>query len=102
MVYRSNNMNLFITGYLIVLFFVLTPGVLLSLPPKSSKYVVALTHAVVFGLVYGLTHKHVWRLSHKMGHRDGFQEGSVLNNIGNAVTGGNSSASGSTYKPTKQ
>ena len=86
-------MNLFITGYLIVLFFALTPGVLLSLPPKSSKYVVALTHAVVFGLVYTLTHKHVWRLSHKMGHRDGFQEGI---NAGNTVSGG------STIEPTKK
>ena len=41
--------------YLAVLFFVLTPGVLLSLPPKGSKFVVALTHAAVFGVVYYFT-----------------------------------------------
>ena len=49
--------------YVAVLFFVLTPGVLLSLPPKSSKFVVAATHAVVFAIVYHLTHKMVWKLS---------------------------------------
>lgn len=35
-----------------LLFFVLTPGVLLSLPPGGSLYVVAATHAVVFALVH--------------------------------------------------
>jgi hypothetical protein len=40
-----------------VLFFVLTPGVLLSLPRGGSKYVVAAVHAVVFGLVFHLIHK---------------------------------------------
>ena len=35
-----------------VLFFVLTPGVLLALPPGSSATVQAATHAVVFALVH--------------------------------------------------
>jgi len=43
-----------------LLFFVLTPGVLVSLPPKGSKLVVAATHAVVFALAFHLTHKLVW------------------------------------------
>ena len=43
------------------LFFVLTPGILLSLPPNGSKVMVALTHALVFALVYSLTHKMVYR-----------------------------------------
>jgi len=34
-----------------VLFFLLTPGILLSLPKKGSKYTVAATHAVVFVVV---------------------------------------------------
>ena len=42
-----------------LLFFVLTPGVLLSLPPGGSRTTVALTHAVVFAIVWGLTHKMV-------------------------------------------
>lgn len=47
--------------YTAFLFFVLTPGIVLSLPPKGSKVVVALTHAAVFALVYCLTHKAVYR-----------------------------------------
>ena len=35
-----------------ILFVVLTPGVLLSLPPGSPLQVQAVTHALVFGLVY--------------------------------------------------
>ena len=48
-------MSLFVA----LLFFVLTPGVLLSLPAGGSKKMVAATHAVVFALVYHLTHKAV-------------------------------------------
>lgn len=59
--------------YVAVLFFVLTPGVLLSLPPKSSKMVVAATHAVVFALAFHLTHKIVWKIVQKM---ESFQGGS--------------------------
>ena len=47
--------------YLMALFFVLTPGVLLTLPSKGSVYLIALVHAVVFGIVYKLTHKMVYR-----------------------------------------
>jgi hypothetical protein len=35
-----------------LLFFLLTPGILLSLPPGGSPYVVAATHAIVFALVH--------------------------------------------------
>lgn len=42
-----------------VLFFLLTPGVLLSLPPGGSKMVVAATHAVVFALVHKVV-QHGW------------------------------------------
>lgn len=38
-----------------VLFFVLTPGVLLTLPPGSGIYVAAAVHALVFaGVLYGV------------------------------------------------
>jgi len=50
--------------YAAALFFVLTPGILLSLPQGGSKTTVALTHAVVFGVVWHLTHKFVWRALH--------------------------------------
>ena len=45
--------------YAAALFFVLTPGVVLSLPPGGSRMTVALTHAVVFGVVWCLTHRMV-------------------------------------------
>ena len=45
--------------YAAVLFYALTPGVLVSLPPGASRMTVNLTHAVVFGLVLALTHKTV-------------------------------------------
>ena len=37
-----------------VLFFVLTPGVILSLPPKGSKLVTALVHALLFAILLTL------------------------------------------------
>jgi len=46
--------------YIAVLFFVLTPGILLSLPPGGSKFTVAAVHGVVFALVFHFTHKIVW------------------------------------------
>ncbi len=42
--------------YVFLLFFILTPGILLRLPPKGSKYTVALVHAAVFALVYHFTY----------------------------------------------
>jgi hypothetical protein len=36
----------------VILFIVLSPGILLSLPPGSSHLIQVLTHAVVFGVVY--------------------------------------------------
>ena len=66
-------MNWVVTIYTALLFFVLTPGILLSLPPKSSKLMVAGTHAVLFALLYHFTHKMVWRASMSMSlGREGF------------------------------
>ena len=44
-------------AFVALLFAALTPGVLLRLPPGGSKLTVALTHGVVFALVYHFTHK---------------------------------------------
>jgi len=46
--------------YAAILFYLLTPGILLSLPAGGSKVTVALTHAAVFGLVWYITHKYVY------------------------------------------
>ena len=52
-------MHVYKSLFMAVLFVALTPGILLTLPPKSSKLVVAVTHGVVFAVVYYLTHKMV-------------------------------------------
>lgn len=45
--------------YLAVLAFLLSPGVLVRLPPGGSPTVVAATHALVLSLVWFLTYKMV-------------------------------------------
>jgi len=49
--------------YTIVLFVLLTPGILLRLPPKGSPLVVAIVHGAVFALILCFTHKAVSRMS---------------------------------------
>jgi hypothetical protein len=49
--------------YTILLFVLLTPGILLRLPPKGSPLVVAIVHGVVFALLLCFTHKIVYRMS---------------------------------------
>lgn len=53
-------MHLFMFVFVAALFFVLTPGVVLTLPPKGSKMVVAFVHAIVFSIVWTLIHHNVW------------------------------------------
>jgi hypothetical protein len=55
-------MSFLMSLYVAVLFFVLVPGVLVTLPPGGKKLTAALVHSVVFALVYQLTHKAVDRL----------------------------------------
>ena len=48
--------------FVVLLFVLLTPGVLLTLPSsRSSLLTVALVHGIVFALVYHFTHKMVWK-----------------------------------------
>ena len=60
-------MNWLITLYAFLLFFLLTPGVVLRLPPNGNKMTVALTHAVVFALVWHFTHKLIWNTTMRIG-----------------------------------
>jgi hypothetical protein len=53
-----------ISLYAAVLFYFLEPGVLVTLPPGGSRFVVNLTHAAVFGVVWALTHRAVLRMLH--------------------------------------
>ena len=61
-------MNALMLAYAALLFVVLTPGVLMRLPANGSKMTVALTHGVVFAVVWYFTSKMVWRASY-----EGFQ-----------------------------
>jgi len=60
-----------------LLFFILTPGIVLSLPPKGSKVTVAVVHALVFALIFTFTHKLVWEWGVSNGWivKDGFRQG---------------------------
>ena len=53
--------HLVFTVFLIALFFLLTPGVLLSIPKNASCRTQAFVHALVFGVVFHLTHALVWK-----------------------------------------
>lgn len=65
-------MSVLVSLYAALLFFVLTPAILLRLPPNGGKYTVAAVHALVFGFVFYLTHKMVWRFGASL---EGFSEG---------------------------
>jgi len=64
-------MHLLMLAFSSLLFFLLTPGILVTLPRRGSKVVVALTHAVVFASLYHLTHHAVWQFVSSL---DGFKE----------------------------
>lgn len=63
-------MYLCMSIFVAVLFFVLTPGVLLRLPPGGSKLMVAAVHAVVFAVVYCLVSKTVMDMMYPEGFAD--------------------------------
>jgi hypothetical protein len=44
-------MSIFFTFYAFILFFVLTPNILLYIPAKGSKVIVALVHGLIFSAV---------------------------------------------------
>ena len=54
-------MNFVLFLIVVALFYVLVPGILVVLPPKSSKHIVALTHALVFGIILAIIHKPIWK-----------------------------------------
>ena len=48
-------MNLALFFVFVLLYVALAPGVLVSLPARGSKLMVALTHGAIFGLVWAFT-----------------------------------------------
>ena len=49
-------MKTIILIYLGILFFILSPSILLTLPSKGNKYVVAFVHAVIFVFIFYITY----------------------------------------------
>jgi len=43
------------------LFVLLTPAIIVRLPPNGSKLTVAFVHGLIFALIYHLIHGMVWR-----------------------------------------
>jgi len=72
-------MNLTVAIYSAILFFVLSPGVLLRLPSNGSKMTVAGVHAIVFAVVLYFTAGFVWRWSMSMGAPLHKKEGMCMN-----------------------
>ena len=56
-------MNILTALFSGILFFVLTPNILLRLPKKGNKFTVAAVHAAVFGLVLYFVQGFVYRMS---------------------------------------
>jgi hypothetical protein len=50
-------MNALLFIYALALFFVLTPNVLVKIPMKGSKYLVAAVHALIFAVVWIVTYR---------------------------------------------
>jgi hypothetical protein len=59
-------MSLLVVIFSALLFFVLTPGVIVRLPKNGGKFTVAGVHALIFALIFWLTHKFVWKLGAKL------------------------------------
>ena len=76
--------------YLAALFVAFVPGVLVTLPPRSSRNVVLAVHALLFALVWHFTNKMVFRMLY-----EGFQNNGAMNATGN--NGANNSANNSGY-----
>jgi len=72
-------MNWVVTLYSAILFFVLSPGILLRLPSNGSKFTVAAVHAVVFAILFHFTHKTIWSLSKSITGKEGMN-GIVVGN----------------------
>lgn len=68
-------MNFAVAIYSAILFFILSPGVLLRLPPNGSKMTVAAVHALVFGIILYFTASTVWRFSMSMSPTPMHKEG---------------------------
>jgi len=59
-------MNIVFSVFVFVLFFVLTPGVLLRLPSKGSKTTVALVHGLIFAIILAVSGHFFWKYGNRI------------------------------------
>ena len=69
-------MNWLMSLYVLVLFVLLTPGILVWLPPKGSRLMAALLHGLLFAVIFHFTSKPVWNMTSSMS-RENFKEGAA-------------------------
>jgi hypothetical protein len=65
-------LDFYFTAYLTLLFAVIVPGILLTLPPGGSKVVVALTHGLVFAIVFQLVTFYLFDINTTSEGNEGF------------------------------
>ena len=53
------HLNLLVVLYVVMLFILFVPGVMMTLPSNKSRHVL-LVHALLFALIWTLTHHYVW------------------------------------------
>jgi H+/gluconate symporter-like permease len=71
-------MNIIIFIVVVFLFVILTPGIVVYLPPKASKLTTSITHGFIFAIIWAIIHKPLWRATSHMGMSfgaEGFEEG---------------------------
>ena len=64
--------SILMTLFTALLFVVLTPGVILTIPAKGSALTAAFVHGLLFAFLYHVTHKAVWHLIHGDKKVEGF------------------------------
>jgi hypothetical protein len=82
-------MNLILASYAAILFFLLTPSILLRLPKKGGKYTVAAIHAAVFAIVLYFTGGIIMKLLNgEYLFREGFNTELKFKNLANTYSDG--------------
>jgi len=56
--------------YTCLLFVLLTPAILVRLPPNGNKWTVAFVHGLIFAIIYHLTHSFINKVSYDL---EGFE-----------------------------
>jgi hypothetical protein len=59
-------MNALTFIYVFILFYILTPGVLITLPKKISRILAALIHGLIFTVILAITYRPIYKLSTRL------------------------------------